>query len=161
MNIRCLKKSDIDFLYDMCYEAIYVPEGEMKPSKEAIMSNKDIVKYVKYFGCISSDRGIGALDEKGQLIGAAWYRVFDSSCRGYGYISDTIPEVSMAVKAENRGQGIGTKLLENLISKARDEEYSALSLSVDPRNSAVKLYEKLGFKKVGECGSSWTMKLEL
>ena len=145
----------------MCYEAIYVPEGEMKPPKEVIMSNKDILKYVKYFGCISSDRGIGALDEKGELVGAAWYRLFDSDSKGYGYISDNIPEVSMAVKADFRGQGIGTKLLQNLISKARDEEYSALSLSVDPINPAVRIYERLGFKRVGECGTSWTMKLEL
>lgn len=161
MDIRCLKKTDVDFLYDMCYEAVYVPEGKVKPSKGELMCNKDIVKYVKYFGCISTDRGVAAVNEQGELMGAAWYRLFDSSCKGYGFISDNIPELSTAIKAKYRGEGIGTKLLESLIGKARDEEYKAVSLSVDPENPARRLYEKLGFKKVGESGTSWTMKLEL
>ena len=49
--------------------------------------------------------------------------------------------------------------ISHLIAAAREEEIRALSLSVDPANFAHQLYESEGFVKVGESGTSWTMKL--
>jgi GNAT superfamily N-acetyltransferase len=61
----------------------------------------------------------------------------------------------------HRRQGIGRALLEQLIATARAHEFPALSLSVNPFNPARVLYESLGFRKVGESGASWTLRLRL
>ena len=47
-----------------------------------------------------------------------------------------------------QGKGIGTKLLDEADEFARSENFNLLSLSVIGRNTeAIKLYEKLGFRK--------------
>jgi ribosomal protein S18 acetylase RimI-like enzyme len=94
-------------------------------------------------------------------VGAAWYRLFKASDPGYGFINEETPELSIAVVPSRRGKGLGGELLEALFRQAREDGFQALSLSVEPDNPALKLYEKLGFRKVGESGGSWTMKAEL
>ena len=48
------------------------------------------------------------------------------------------------------GLGIGTYLLQELISKAKECGYEQMELNVVSRNErAIKLYEKLGFVKYG------------
>jgi ribosomal protein S18 acetylase RimI-like enzyme len=51
--------------------------------------------------------------------------------------------------------------LEALIKRAREEGYGGLSLSVEPDNPSLPLYERFGFKKVGETAGGWTMKADL
>ncbi|MGI6725581.1 MAG: GNAT family N-acetyltransferase [Christensenellales bacterium] len=48
-------------------------------------------------------------------------------------------------KAE-RGKGYSRKMLDFVILKAREEGLAAIELNVNKRNSAVLVYEKLGFK---------------
>jgi GNAT superfamily N-acetyltransferase len=67
--------------------------------------------------------------------------------KGYGYVDDETPELTMAVLPFARGQGIGTELLTRLMELARSH-YSGISLSVWPENSAYRLYQRLGFQVV-------------
>ena len=60
-----------------------------------------------------------------------------------------------------RGHGLGSQLLEALIQRARDDGFHALSLSVEPQNPALPLYERFGFRKVDEHGGAWTMRADL
>jgi len=60
----------------------------------------------------------------------------------------------MAVSPEYRGQGIGTLLLNEMVKKAKDTGFTSVSLSVDPSNSALRLYERHGFVKIGVDGTS-------
>lgn len=56
-----------------------------------------------------------------------------------------IPEhilVYIATNAQQRGQGVGSKLMQELI----DTTQGSIALHVDPTNPAIKLYEKLGFE---------------
>lgn len=48
-----------------------------------------------------------------------------------------------------------------MIAQARLASYPRLSLSVDPDNPARRLYESLGFVKVGVVGTSDTMVRDL
>jgi len=50
-------------------------------------------------------------------------------------------------------------LLDALVETARADGFPALSLSVSPLNFARQLYESVGFRKVGEYGTSWTLLL--
>jgi GNAT superfamily N-acetyltransferase len=62
----------------------------------------------------------------------------------------------MAVLPEYRGQGVGTRLLGELLRLA-DGRYGAVSLSVSAENPAVRLYRRWGFREAGNSGSSLTM----
>jgi GNAT superfamily N-acetyltransferase len=86
--------------------------------------------------------------------------VFTAGNKGYGYIDDETPELSIAVLPEYRGKGIGTDLLRHLIEEVR-VRHRALSLSVSSDNPAIHLYKRLGFEVVEQTGTSLTMKKQL
>lgn len=161
INIRKFNKEDMNFLWDMLYEAIYEEDPIKKGAKEELLAIPALSKYVKNFGDSDYDVAFIAEDDRGKNLGVAWYRLFDIAHKGYGFISEDIPELSIAIKPEARGMGIGTKLMEAIINEAKTEGFKAMSLSVDPNNAAVRLYERFGFIEVGVEGTSITMKLDL
>ena len=67
------------------------------------------------------------------------------------------PKLSIAVIASRRHEGIGHRLLVDLIDANDGQGYPALSLSVAEANPARRLYESVGFVPVEKHGSSWTM----
>ena len=108
-----------------------------------------------------TDFGVVAVDGD-RPVGAAWARFFDLGNAGYGYVSDSIPEITVAVAAGTRHQGVGRRVLSSLIESARDLELEGLSLSVEDGNSHARaLYEKTGVHTVGRTGDSDTMLLRL
>ena len=138
----------------MLYLAIFVPEGIPAPSRD-ILKAPDIAKYVQSWGK-AGDYGLIAVESATQQpIGAIWLRFFSGTNPGYGYVADDIPELSMALLPEYRGQGVGTRLLGDLIASSTN--HRAISLSVDPANAALGLYERFGFRTVGASGTSVTM----
>lgn len=152
ITFRPLTGEDQPFLFQMLLQAIYTPLGEDPPGKE-ILSLPEISKYAEHWGK-PGDQGIVALDYQGNPAGAIWLRYFDLAHRGYGFISHDIPEISMALLPKYRGLGVGTALLRKLFSET---EGITLSLSVDSRNPAVRLYERMGFREVKKSGFSLTM----
>lgn len=129
----------------MLYEAAHMSQsGE---SVEAAKQNPDLARYVAHWGQ-PHDSGFLALDvENNQPVGAAWFRLLTGNNKGYGFVDAQIPELAIGVLSDYTGQGIGTKLMEQLIIYAR-EHYPGLSLSVRAKNPAVRLYERLGFRRV-------------
>lgn len=157
--IRQLDRRDEPFLWEMLYHALYVPEG-LSPFPKEIVREPEIAKYVDRWGK-DGDRGYIAVEKLTlQSVGAAWIRLFTEDRKGYGYVSDDVPELSIALLPTYRKQGIGTKLLNSAIEDARGK-YPALSLSVSVDNPAVRLYERFGFKIVYLEAVSLTMRKEL
>lgn len=69
-------------------------------------------------------------------------------------------EFGIIVGGSNRGQGIGTSLLKNLIHLAKDKfRIELLHLQVYSENPAVHLYERLGFKEFGR-QNCWIKELD-
>ena len=99
----------------------------------------------------------GLIAEQDGPVGAAWYRIFTEVTHGYGFVAEDIPELSIAVIASRRHEGIGRRLLVDLIEASVDQGHPAISLSVIDSNPARGLYESVGFVYVGKRGSSWTM----
>jgi ribosomal protein S18 acetylase RimI-like enzyme len=93
----------------------------------------------------------------GGPLGAAWYRIYTEADHGYGFVADDVPELSIAVIAPRRHEGIGRELLVNLVQASAAQGYRALSLSVAEHNPARRLYESVGFVEVEKHGGSWTM----
>ena len=101
-------------------------------------------------------------EAEGHPVGAAWHRRFSRNEPGYGFISEDIPEVSIAVVPEMRGRGIGRTLLVRLIEQARVESLQALSLSVSVHNLvAMHLYASLGFRTVAGDADHPTMLIQV
>lgn len=154
-KVRPLVPADQPFLWEMLYQSLYVPKNSA-PFERDIVNHSDIAKYVKGWGR-ADDSGFVAVDENNQPIGAVWLRLFKDEEKGFGYVDDKTPELGMAVLPEYRGKGVGTILLSRLI-KAAEDAYEYISLSVAVENSALHLYQRLGFEAVTKCGDSITMK---
>jgi ribosomal protein S18 acetylase RimI-like enzyme len=153
-NIRPLTPSDQQFLWEMLYQSLYVPEGRA-PFERSVLNHPDVAKYVKDWGR-EHDSGFVAVDENERPVGAVWLRLLRGGEKGFGYVDDETPELGMAVLPECRGEGIGTSLLSRLIKSAEDF-YEYLSLSVAAGNPAIRLYRRAGFEVAGESGGSITM----
>ena len=142
IRIKVAGKEDQEFLYEMLYQSIYQPPGTPKLDRDIIHA-PDIAKYVKDWGR-PGDYALIALDAQGNQLGAVWLRYFSSDSRGYGYVSDDIPEIGIAVEEAQRGKGIGSLLLEELLNRTK-QQVPSISLSVQTANPAMRLYEKFGF----------------
>lgn len=140
--IREILKSEINFLDEMLYQAIFIPEGIRKLPKE-IIYNPDLHHYIKDFG--SADDYCLVAESEGNLIGAIWSRVFSAEAKGYGWVDEKTPEISMAVDENFRNRGVGSQLLKAMIEKLKEIGYEQISLSVDIVNFAYSLYKKFGF----------------
>ncbi|MBS4218644.1 GNAT family N-acetyltransferase [Bacillus sp. FJAT-49711] len=155
IKVRNIEEYEIEFLKDMMYESIHIPEN--KPPKEELLNLPDLKKYNENWGR-TGDRALLAEDSDGKALGGAWYRLFDEQNKGYGYVDNFTPELGIAVSPEARGMGIGSLLMNALIEQAKNDGFKGLSLSVDPNNDrAVHLYKKLGFEECGVSGTSVTM----
>lgn len=153
--IRPIEQTDEPFLWEMLYHALYVSEGQ-EPLPRDIIKQPEISKYVDQWGK-DGDQGYLAIDSQTlRPVGAVWIRSFSKDHKAYGYVSDNIPELSIAILPDHRNHGVGTKLLEQMISNA-SARYNAISLSVSEDNPAARLYLRLGFEVVDHIGSSITM----
>jgi ribosomal protein S18 acetylase RimI-like enzyme len=142
---------DEPFLRRMLWIAAHWRESDPRP--EAVVS-PELSRYADGFGR-RGDRGFVATCE-GSPVGAAWCRLLTAPNRGYGYVADDVPELSVAVLSQYRGRGVGGRLIDRLLTDVADDS-DAVSLSVEPDNPARLLYERLGFAQVGENAGSWTM----
>jgi ribosomal protein S18 acetylase RimI-like enzyme len=153
--IRPLIFEDEPFLWEMLYQAIHVRDGQSPPPRDVVRL-PELARYVEGWGR-AGDRGFLASDAlSGQPLGAAWLRLLTGDYKGYGYIDDDTPELSIAVLPEHRGHGIGTQLLSYLLASVRGQLSVSLSVSAD--NPALRLYQSFGFAVMRKSDGSLTMK---
>lgn len=157
MNIsfRPIISSDEPFLWEMLYLALYVPEGRPAFPPE-ILQEPDIACYAQCWGR-PGDWGLVACDAN-TPVGAIWLRQWSGEEKGYGYVSPAVPELSIALLPEYRYKGLGSRMIKKVISMAHGK-YPGLSLSVVESSPARRLYERLGFRKVGQVLDSAVMLL--
>ena len=148
--IRPGGRHDVRFLRDMLRHAYYWRENMPQGPIDA-----PVQRYVLNWGR-PGDAAMIAIDD-GHRVGAAWYRLFKEGERGYGFVDEQTPELSIAVVPSRRGKGLGDELLSALLDRARKEGFTQISLSVEPENPALRHYERHGFRKVGQFGGAWTM----
>jgi len=145
--------NDVQFLRDMLRHAYYWRWGDPETA------DLPVSRYWEGWGR-PGDRLLVAVDGF-QPVGAAWYRLFKAEASGYGFFDAQTPELTIAVVPSRRGRGLGRELLEALLEQARADGYARVSLSVEPDNPALHLYEREGFRKVDERGGAWVMVSEL
>ncbi len=113
---------------------------------QIVLANPDLARYIEDFGRDGDCAIVAHSDEK--IVGVAWARLWTSGNCGFGWIDEATPEMAIAVEADFRGQGIGTRLIEALKSELCAAGAQQIALNVRADSRAVQLYEKLGFAKV-------------
>jgi RsiW-degrading membrane proteinase PrsW (M82 family)/GNAT superfamily N-acetyltransferase len=157
ITTRAATPADLNFLTAALHEASDW-NGAMQTASYDVRKDPGSWRYLvgwqrpTDFGVIVSDNGAP--------VGAAWARFFPSTAPGYGFVRETVPELTIAVVPPRRREGFGSRLLEALAQAARDRALEGLSLSVEFGNQpAHALYAKEGFVVVGRSGNSDTMLL--
>jgi GNAT superfamily N-acetyltransferase len=155
-DVRCrpARTEDFIFLATMLGEASVWRPDKPTPTPEQVMADP---RYGLYLAGWPRQGDYGLIAEQDGPVGAAWYRTYSQANHGHGFVAEDVPELSIAVIASRRGQGIGRRLLLDLIEASVDQGYRALSLSVAENNPARRLYESSGFILVAQHGHTCTM----
>nr|WP_298924024.1 GNAT family N-acetyltransferase [uncultured Allomuricauda sp.] len=130
MTINILTSDD--FTTDMENQMVHLfrqlnPDLKLNPLAK-ILANKDQLSLVY---CQEGDQIIG-------MASMATYSVLSGS---KGWVEDVVVDVNA------RGKGIGRKLMEKLLSIAQQKQLTEVLLFTgNRRESAIRLYKKLGFE---------------
>ncbi len=155
-SIRRMTPQDEPVVWEMLYQAIYVPAGQALPPR-GIVKESNLAHYAQQWGQRPGDLGFVALEDgSGRAVGAAWLRLFSRQDPGYGFVAEDTPELSIAMLPDSRGKGLGSRLLTTLLQAAA-ESFAAVSLNVSADNAAKDLYQRMGFKVTTDDGLSLTM----
>jgi len=153
-KIREIESHEVPFLSEMIRVAIFFPDLS---KKDEILEEFDpmLSAYFDGFG----RRGDHALvlETKNGLGGAVWARLYEEANRSYGFVDERTPELGIALHDEFRDRGLGEQLINSMIEKLASEGFEQVSLSVDKRNRAKALYERMGFRIFSETENSCTM----
>lgn len=145
IHIRQMEKEEYPYLEDFLYDAIFQQEdSELLPRD--VIYQPELAVYIKDFG--KSDDLCLVAESEGTLLGAVWTRILAGEIKGYGNIDETTPEIAISVRKEFRRQGIGNKLMQEMMTHLKHQGYKSVSLSVNKENYAYQMYQKLGFKVV-------------
>lgn len=136
MNIECfyyervLPVAGLNTVADF----LHIELEQYGDSREAIM------KAINYAMDSPASKGglVAVMSDKDEIIAAA---VINRTG-----MEDYIPEnilVYIAVRRENRGQGLGKLLLYTVFERIKGD----IALHVEPENPAIGLYQSMGFKK--------------
>ena len=97
--IRPIALEDTSFFWEMLYQAIHVTQGEEPPSRDVLL-HPEIRRYLQDWDQ-PHDTGFVAVDPVTvKPIGAAWLPLLIGDQKGYGYLDDATPELTIAVVPE-------------------------------------------------------------
>ena len=150
-TIREMLTTEYPLLNDFLYEAIFIPDG-VEPPPKSIISSPELQVYVSDFGTQEHDRALLA-EVNGKVVGAVWVRIMND----YGHIDDMTPSFAISLYKEYRGQGIGTDMMQEMLTTLKNAGYKQASLSVQKANYAAKMYLKLGFEILSENEEEYIM----
>ena len=125
MQFRALKKED---------EFAVIELFKQLTNKEVLFNIGDIISD-EYCNCV-------VIEDSGKIIGFGSLVIYQTPLKSsIATIEDVVVDKSY------RGQGLGKKLMQELIKLGQDKKVKMINLTSKPsRVAARKLYESLGFK---------------
>ncbi len=162
-EIRRARAEDGSFLADMLVEAVnWSPEWKPR-SRQRVLADPKTARYVAGW---PRDTDLGVIAEAAspdpasadpasadparptEPAGATWLRFLPAAEPGYGFVAEDVPELSIGVAASWRGRGLGRALLRAVAAQARAQGIERISLSVERKNYAQRLYLSEGYRIV-------------
>ena len=136
MMIRKLEEKDLKEAIEI-WNAV-VEDGMAFPQEELLT-----VESGKAF--FAGQTYVGVAEEEGEIVGL--YILHPNNVGRCGHICNA----SYAVKKSVRGKGIGKLLVQDCIARAKENGFGVLQFNavVASNASALRLYEKLGFMRLG------------
>lgn len=146
-SLRAATTDDEEFLWTMLFYASHSDDEEgVEPAD--IRRNPDLGGYINGWK-LAGHPGVIA-ESPQQALGAAWLRLLTEAERSNPvFVTTDTPEVAIAVIPGWEGRGIGSGMLRSLLARARGR-FGSVVLSARADNPAIGLYERLGFRVVGE-----------
>src|SRR4051794_26267850 len=120
----------------MLCEAFFWDCSAERPTMIACRKNREFNKLLEGWGRPGDHALIASHGHED--LGASWFRLWTPAIHSFGFMDANTPELTLAVAPSHRRKKIGRALLEMLICNARSEAYAALSVSVSPRNHALR-----------------------
>src|SRR6476661_1754047 len=119
-DVRCrsAEAADFTFLATMLGEAAVWRPDKPTPTGDEVLADP---RYEMYLAGWPRQGDYGLVAEQDGPVGAAWYRTYSEASHGYGFVAVDVPELSIAVVASRRREGIGRRLLTDLISAGVDQ----------------------------------------
>ena len=142
--IREIRVTELNLLKDFLYEAIFQRDDNSLLPRD-IIYQPELWQYIEGFDSDQDDCLVAVVEEA--PIGAIWRRILPG---GYGNVDDSTPELIISLYQEYRNRGIGTALMEEMLSRLKKAGYRQASLSVQRDNYAYQMYDQLGFRVVQE-----------
>ena len=154
--LRKSKHSDVPFLREMLYEAVFWRASGKKPSFEEGLAYPDVSKSLANWGERDGDTAVVATINS-IPVGASWYRYWTDDNFINGYVDEITPVLVIGVHGDYRHQGIGKKMIDWLIDYASKHSIQKISLSVSKDNYAINLYKQQGFLVYADNGDAFLM----
>lgn len=139
---------------EFIYQAIFQPDKDNLVSRDIIF-DPAVYVYIENFG--RADDYCMVAEHDGTVVGMVWVRLLAGEIKGFGNIDNTTPEFAISVLPQYRGKGIGKRMMEDMLGFLKQKGYKQVSLAVQKKNYAVRLYENVGFKKIAENEQEWIM----
>jgi ribosomal protein S18 acetylase RimI-like enzyme len=143
--VRALVASDQRLLWDLLHVALWEPPPAPLRPRE-ILDHPEVRIYAEGWGR-AGDVGVMGETADGRPVGGAWMRLLAHG-EGLAHVDDETPQLGIAVFPEFQRRGHGEVLMRAALQAARAKGYRQVSLTVHPRNPAIPLYERCGFRRL-------------
>ncbi len=134
------------FEHEIATELLHYAAG-LDETDQTLDTHPYLEKYYKNYGLYATDIGVYAMVDN-KVAGAAWVRMLkgdhEGNNRGLAFVDDQTPELVIGVKPPYRNKGIGTVLMQQLLTEV-GFSYKQLALAVESGSAAYTFFEKLGF----------------
>lgn len=150
-RIRKMDPGEYSLLEDFLYEAVFRADERIEIPRDVIYK-PEMQVYIKDFGLQKDDFCLCAQMD-GKIVGAVWVRIIP----GYGHVDEQTPEFAISIYKEYRGIGIGTRMMEQMLTHLKEKGYKKASLAVQKANYAFRMYEKVGFQIMEETQEEYIM----
>ena len=148
VNFRPINQEDEPFLYQV-YASTREEELKVVPwseqEKVAFLKMQFEAQH-KYYQEQYSKAKYWVIERQNKPIGRLYL----------DYRTDEVRIIDIAILSEHRNQGIGSQILRDILAEA-EKRNLPVRIHVEQYNSALNLYLRLGFKKIGDIGVYFLM----
>lgn len=146
LTFRPLVPADQEQLWEWLLVSLWdPPPTPMRP--RAVLEFPHVRLYAQAWGQ-PGDVGVVAQVD-GADAGACWMRLLPAG-EGFAHVDADTPQLGIALEPPYQHRGFGTPLMQQALARAREQGYKQVALTVHPQNPAIRIYERCGFRKIGE-----------